>query len=76
MKGGVTSIKVKESLEKLARRLRQAKTASAKERLQVLYWLKQESALSISAIAKAPGKHETPCKIGCQCTEMVAWKGC
>ncbi len=54
---GVTSIEVKESLEELVERLRQANTASAKERLQVLYWLKQENAPSISAIAKAIGKH-------------------
>jgi len=54
---GVTSIVVKESLEELAGRLRQAQTASAKEGLQVLYGLKQENAPSISAIAKALGKH-------------------
>ncbi len=54
---GVTSIEVKESLDDLAIQLRQAETPSAKERLQVLYWLKQENAPSISAIAKAVGKH-------------------
>lgn len=54
---GVTSIEVKESLNDLAQQLRQAKTSSAKERLQVLYWLKQDNAPSISAIAKAVGKH-------------------
>lgn len=54
---GVTSIEVKESLDDLAEQLRQAKTATTKERLQVLYWLKQENAPSISAIAKASGKH-------------------
>ncbi len=54
---GVTSIEVKEDLDDLALQLRQAKTSSAKERLQVLYWLKQENAPSISAIAKAIGKH-------------------
>ncbi|MBM0741811.1 helix-turn-helix domain-containing protein (plasmid) [Phormidium sp. CLA17] len=54
---GVTSIDVKESLDDLAQQLRQAETPSAKERLQVLYWLKQENAPSISAIAKAVGKH-------------------
>ncbi len=54
---GVTSIEVKESLDELAARLRQAETPVAKERLQVLYWLKQENAPSISAIAKAIGKH-------------------
>lgn len=54
---GTTSIDVKESLDELSQQLRQAKTATAKERLQVLYWLKQEIAPSISAIAKAVGKH-------------------
>jgi DNA-binding transcriptional ArsR family regulator len=51
------SIDVKESLEDLSERLRQADTPTAKERLQVLYWLKQENGLSISASAKAVGKH-------------------
>lgn len=54
---GVTSTEVKESLEDLAEQLRQVQTSTAKERLQVLYWLKQENAPSISAIAKAVGKH-------------------
>ncbi len=54
---GVTSIDVKESLDDLAERLRQAELPTDKERLQVLYWLKQENAPSISAIAKAVGKH-------------------
>jgi len=54
---GVSSIEVKESLDDLAERVRQAKTPTAKERLQVLYWLKQENAPSISAISKASGKH-------------------
>lgn len=54
---GVSAIQVEESLDELAEQLRQAKTSTAKERLQLLYWLKQESAPSISAIAKATGKH-------------------
>jgi transposase len=54
---GVTSIEVKESLEDLAQRLRLAQSSSTKERLQVLYWLKQDNAPSISAIAQAVGKH-------------------
>lgn len=48
---GVSSIEVKESLADLAERVRQAKTPTAKERLQVLYWLQQENAPSISAIS-------------------------
>ena len=54
---GVTSIEVKESLDDLVERLRPAQTPTAKERLQVLYWLKQENAPTISAIALAIGKH-------------------
>lgn len=54
---GVTSIEIKESLDDLAEQLHQAKTPSSKERLQVLYWLKQENAPSISTIAKAIAKH-------------------
>ncbi len=54
---GVTSIEVKESLDELAQQLCQVKTSCAKERLQVLYWLRQEKQPSISAIAKAVGKH-------------------
>ena len=54
---GITSIEVKESLEDLTEQLRQAETPTAKERLQVLYWLRQDTAPSISAIAKAVGKH-------------------
>lgn len=54
---GMTSVEVKESLEDIALQLRQAKTPQEKERLQVLYWLKQEKPPSISAIAQATGKH-------------------
>ena len=56
---GVTSIDVPESLDNLTQRLRQAETATIKERLQVLYWLKQDNPPSISAIAKALGKHRS-----------------
>jgi hypothetical protein len=56
---GVTSIEVEENLDDLALQLRQAETLSAKERLQVLYWLKQDNAPSISAIAKE-SDWETP----------------
>jgi transposase len=54
---GMTSVNVRESLDDLCEQLRQAKTPTAKERLQVLYWLKQDPAPSISAIAQAMGKH-------------------
>ena len=54
---GVTSTIVKESLEEIAQRLSQASKPIIKERLQVLYWLKQEKAPSISNIAKSMGRH-------------------
>jgi hypothetical protein len=46
---GVTSIIVKESVEEICERLRQASQPIVKERLQVLYWLKQnkESRLAL-----------------------------
>jgi transposase len=56
---GVTSIQVKESLDDLAQRVRQAETVIIKERLQVLYWLKQDNPPRISAIAQALGKHRS-----------------
>ncbi|MBD2035181.1 winged helix-turn-helix domain-containing protein [Leptolyngbya sp. FACHB-321] len=54
---GLTSVEVKESLEALAAQLQPVKTPKDKERLQVLYWLKQDKPPSISALAKATGKH-------------------
>ncbi len=54
---GVTSIEVKESLDELVQQLQQLETPTDKERLQVLYWLKQEKPPSLGAIAKAIGKH-------------------
>jgi hypothetical protein len=44
---GVTSIEVKESREELQEKLRQTKNLKDKERLQVLYWLKQNKPLTI-----------------------------
>lgn len=54
---GVTSVKVQESLDELVQQLQQVETPTDKERLQVLYWLKQEKPPSIGTIAKAIGKH-------------------
>jgi hypothetical protein len=45
---GVTSIEVKESLDELVQQLQQVETPKDKERLQGLYWLKQEKSPSIS----------------------------
>jgi transposase len=54
---GVTRIIVKESLDEISERLRQASQPIVKERLQMLYWLKQDNAPTISNIAKAMGRH-------------------
>jgi transposase len=56
---GVTSIEVKENLETLVEQLRQATTPTIRERLQVLYWLKQDNAPTVSSIAKGLGKHRS-----------------
>ena len=53
---GVTSIKVQENSDELRTQLRQASDSKIKEKLQVLYWLKQPQAPSISAIAQAISK--------------------
>jgi len=44
---GVTGTKVKESLEDLKKLLKKAATSKEKERLQILYWLKQQKAQKI-----------------------------
>jgi len=54
---GVSAIAIRESLEELGERLRQVEQPILKERLQVLYWLKQAQAPSISQIAVAIGRH-------------------
>jgi transposase len=54
---GVTSVEVKESLDELCALLQQAKTPKDKERLQVLYWLKQENPPTVGVIAQGVGKH-------------------
>lgn len=53
---GVTSVTIHESLDELTQQLQQAHRPTDKERLQVLHWLKQENAPSISTIAKALGQ--------------------
>ncbi|MEX0272737.1 helix-turn-helix domain-containing protein [Leptolyngbyaceae cyanobacterium UHCC 1019] len=54
---GVSAIAIKESLDELGERLRAIEQPILKERLQVLYWLKQAQAPSISQIAVAIGRH-------------------
>lgn len=54
---GRTSITIAQSLEEITVRLHQVSQPIVKERIQVLYWLKQEKAPSIRKIAKAIGRH-------------------
>ncbi|NCQ84766.1 MAG: hypothetical protein GPJ00_09815 [Microcystis aeruginosa W13-18] len=54
---GVTSTVVKESAEELTQRIKEATTAREKDKVQVLYWLKQEKAPAIKVIAKSLGHH-------------------
>ena len=54
---GVSAIAIKKSLKELGERLRQVEQPILKERLQVLYWLKQAQAPSISQIAVATVRH-------------------
>ncbi|CAO5052740.1 Helix-turn-helix domain-containing protein [Microcystis aeruginosa] len=54
---GVTSTVVKESAEELTQRLKEATTAREKDKLQVLYWLKQEKAPTLKVIAESLGHH-------------------
>ena len=53
----VSAIVIRESLEELGTRLRTIEQPVLKERLQVLYWLKQSQVPSISQIAVAIGRH-------------------
>jgi len=46
----VTSTVVKESAEELTQRIKEATTAREKDKLQVLYWLKQEKAPALEVI--------------------------
>ncbi len=48
---GVSAIALRESLDEWGERLRQVEQPIFKERLQVLYWLKQAQAPSVSQIA-------------------------
>jgi hypothetical protein len=48
---GVTSTEVKKIAEELTQRSKEASTAKEKDKLQVLYWLKQEKAPAIKVIS-------------------------
>lgn len=51
-------VEIKESLEELKKAVKYAKTASGKERLQMLYWLKSGQLTSRLAIANRLGRDE------------------
>lgn len=51
-------VEIKESLEELEKAVKYAKTASSKERLQMLYWLKSGQLTSRLAIANRLGRDE------------------
>ncbi|MGI2906901.1 helix-turn-helix domain-containing protein [Tolypothrix sp. VBCCA 56010] len=51
-------VEIKESLEELEKAVKYATTASCKERLQMLYWLKSGQVTSRQAIAKRLGRDE------------------
>ncbi|MEH2409629.1 helix-turn-helix domain-containing protein [Nostoc sp.] len=51
-------VEIKESLEELEKAVKYATTASSKERLQMLYWLKSGQVTSRQAIAKRLGRDE------------------
>jgi transposase len=51
-------VEIKESLEELEKAVKYATTASCKERLQMLYWLKSGQVTSRQAIAKRLGRNE------------------
>ncbi len=56
---GVLKIKVRESSSELKELLRRQKNQVAKERIQVLYWIKTKQAESVNHLAVLIGRHRT-----------------
>jgi hypothetical protein len=54
---GKTAIVIQETEKELAELLRRETQPNLKERLQVLYWLKQKQHPTVTAIATALGRH-------------------
>lgn len=54
---GVYQLEIKENLDELKKLLRVQKTASDKERIQLLYLLKSEQAQTITMVARLLGRH-------------------
>ena len=60
---GITSTVVKETAEELIQLIKLTTTDKEKDKLQVLYWLKQEKAPAIQTIAKSLGHHRNTVQI-------------
>ena len=73
---GVSLIALHESLDELSQQLQQAKTPRDKERLQVLYWLKQNNPPLISTVANRWANTATLSKPGCRSIEPGEWQRC
>ena len=56
---GKLKIKIKESEKQLVQLLRQEKESLAKERIQILYWLKTGQAETVNNLATLIGRHRT-----------------
>lgn len=57
--GNKFEVEVKESQEELKHRLHHAVTASSKERLQMLYWLKKDALATRKELSKKLGRNES-----------------
>ena len=57
--GNKFEVKVKESPEELKHRLHHAVTASSKERLQMLYWLRQNAIATRKELSQKLGRDES-----------------
>ncbi len=57
--GNKFQVKVDESVEELKQRLRHAVTSSTKERLQMLYWIKQDAIATRKELARKLGRDES-----------------
>jgi hypothetical protein len=73
---GVYKLEITETEADLKQRLRTQKTASDKERIQLLYLLKTEQATTIQAAAALLGRHRVTLQSGYASTAVAVWKQC
>jgi predicted transcriptional regulator len=52
-------VAIAESMDEIKERLNRQKTAKGKERLQMLYWLKQEKSIARKTLAKRLNRNES-----------------